>query len=49
MEWVGRQAIVRLPDNIDLSNAGAIGEELLALINRGAAALIVDMTTTSLV
>ena len=36
-----------LPDNIDLSNAGAIGEELLALINRGAAALIVDMTTTA--
>ena len=47
MEWVGRQAVVRLPDNIDLFNAGTAGEELLALINRGAAALIVDMTATA--
>ena len=46
MEWVGRQAVVRLPDHIDLSNAGAIGEELLAVTGRGAAALIVDMTAT---
>ena len=44
---MGRQAIVRLPDHVDLSNAGPIGEELLAVINRGAAALIVDMTATS--
>ncbi len=47
VEWVGRQATVRLPDNIDLFNARPIGEELLALINRGAAALIVDMTATA--
>ncbi len=47
VEWVGRQAIVRLPDYVDLSNAGPVGEELLAVINRGAAALIVDMTATS--
>jgi anti-sigma B factor antagonist len=47
VEWVGRQAIVRLPDHVDLSNAGPVGEELLAVINRGAAALIVDMTATS--
>jgi anti-sigma B factor antagonist len=47
VEWVGRQAVVRLPDNIDLFNAGSIGEELLALINRGAAALIMDMTATA--
>jgi anti-sigma B factor antagonist len=47
VEWVRRQAIVRLPDNVDLSNAGPVGEELLAVINRGAAALIVDMTATS--
>jgi len=47
VEWVGRQAIVRLPDNIDRFNASATGEELLALVNRGAAALIVDMTATA--
>lgn len=47
VEWVGRQAVVRLPDHVDLSNAGSIGAELLALINRGAAALIVDMTATA--
>jgi anti-sigma B factor antagonist len=47
VEWVGRQAVVRLPDHIDLSNAGLISEELLALINRDAAALIVDMTATA--
>lgn len=47
VEWVGRQAVVRLPDNIDLFNAGRVGEELLALISRGAAALIVDMTATA--
>jgi len=47
VEWAGRQAIVRLPDNIDLLNAGTVGEELEALINRGATALIVDMTATA--
>ena len=47
VEWVGRQAVVRLPGHIDLSNAGPIAEELLALISRGADALIVDMTATA--
>jgi len=47
VEWAGGQAIVRLPDNIDLFTASALGEELLALAGRGAAALIVDMTATA--
>jgi anti-sigma B factor antagonist len=47
VEWVGRQAVVRLPGHIDLSNAASISEELLVLINRGAAALVVDMTATA--
>jgi anti-sigma B factor antagonist len=47
VEWVGRLPIVRVPDNIDLFNADPVGEELLTLINRGAAALIVDMTATA--
>ena len=47
VEWVGRQAVVRLPDNIDLFTVSALGEQLLALAGRGAAALIVDMTATA--
>ena len=47
VEWAGRQAIMRLPDNIDRFNAGSIAAELLAVGNRGAAALIVDMAATA--
>ena len=35
-----------LPEHIDVSNAGPIPEELLSVINRGAEALIADLTTT---
>src|SRR5271165_4444055 len=41
-----RQAIVTLPEQIDVTNAGQIREELLLVINHGAAALIADMTAT---
>jgi anti-anti-sigma factor len=43
---MGGQAVVALPEHIDVSNAGQIREELLWIINRGAAVLIVDMTAT---
>jgi anti-anti-sigma factor len=46
VQWTGRQALVALPEDIDVSNAGAIREELLSVINRGAEVLIVDMTAT---
>jgi anti-anti-sigma factor len=46
VEWVGSQAVVALPEHIDVSNAGQIREQLLSLINRGAAVLIADMTVT---
>jgi anti-anti-sigma factor len=46
VQWTGRQALIVLPEHIDVSNAGSIREELLSVINRGAAALIVDMTAT---
>jgi anti-sigma B factor antagonist len=46
VRWMGRQAVVALPEHIDVSNASQIREELLWLINRGAAALIADMTAT---
>ena len=42
----GRQAIVAFPDHVDVSNVGALREQLLSVINRGATVLIVDMTDT---
>lgn len=44
--WAGRQAVLTLPEHITVSNAGQIRENLLAVINGGAAAVIVDMTAT---
>jgi len=46
VRWAGKQAVVTLPEDIDLSNAGPIREQLLTVINRGAAVLIADMTAT---
>jgi anti-anti-sigma factor len=46
VHWIGRRAVVTLPDHIDTSNAGLILEELLSVINRGATELIADMTAT---
>jgi anti-anti-sigma factor len=46
VRWAGKQAVVTLPEDIDVSNADQIREQLLAVINRGAAVLIADMTAT---
>jgi anti-sigma B factor antagonist len=46
VQWTGRQTVVTLPQHIDGSNAGQIREQLLWLINRGAAVLIVDLAGT---
>lgn len=46
VRWTGNQAIVVLPEQIDVSNAGQIRELLLAIINRGAGALVADMSAT---
>jgi anti-anti-sigma factor len=43
---MGQLAVVALPEHIDASNASQIREELLWVINRGAAALVADMTAT---
>jgi hypothetical protein len=45
VRWLGRQAVVTLPEHIDMSNAGEIREELLSVINRGAAAQRLDDVT----
>ena len=46
VRWAGTQAVVTLPEDIDVSNADQIREQLLTAINRGAAVLIADMTAT---
>ena len=46
VRWTGNQAVVMLPGQMDASNAGQIRELLLATINRGAGALIADMSAT---
>ena len=46
VKWMGRQAIVTLPEHLDVSHAGQLREQLLSVINRGAAVLIADMTVT---
>jgi anti-anti-sigma factor len=47
VEWHGRQAVVLLPEHVDLANAGPLRDQLLALINRGTAVVILDMTATT--
>jgi anti-anti-sigma factor len=44
--WTGLQAVVRLPEHLDVFSAAEVSDALLAAINRGAAALTVDMTAT---
>ena len=44
--WTGSQAVVTLPDYIDVAAAGQVREQLLAVLNRGADPLVVDMAAT---
>lgn len=46
VRWAGWQAIMTLPERIEVSNAGQIREEPLLVINRGATELIADVTAT---
>jgi anti-anti-sigma factor len=46
VRWTGTQAVVTLPEHIDVSNSGLVREQLLSLINRGADILVADMTAT---
>ena len=47
VQWTGRLAILALPQHVGDCNAGQIREQLLWIINRGAAELIIDMTGTA--
>jgi anti-anti-sigma factor len=46
LQRMDRQAVVTLPQHIDVPSTGQIREELLTVISRGTAALIADMTAT---
>jgi anti-sigma B factor antagonist len=46
VRWLGKQAVVTLPEHIDMSNADRVREQLLLVINRGAVVLIADLAAT---
>ncbi len=46
VDWADQEAIVTLPEDIDVSSAAQLRELLLRVINRGAAVVIVNMTAT---
>jgi anti-sigma B factor antagonist len=45
--WIGQVAVVTLPAEIDVTNADTVREDLLSLLNQGAALLIADLGTTT--
>lgn len=47
VQWTSPQAVVTLPRRIDSSNADQVHEQLLLVINRGAAVLIADLAATT--
>jgi anti-sigma B factor antagonist len=47
MAWLGEAAVITLPEEIDISNADQVRDELLSLLNRGPGVLIVDMAETT--
>jgi anti-sigma B factor antagonist len=46
VRWAGTSALVTLPREIDISVAGTVGEELQAVLWRGARSVFVDMSAT---
>jgi len=46
VQWTGLQVVVTFPEHIGMSNAARVREQLLWVLNRGAAVLIADMTWT---
>ena len=47
MAWLRGAAVITLPVEIDISNADQVRDELLSLLNRGPAVLLVDMAETT--
>jgi anti-anti-sigma factor len=47
VQWLGPVAVATMPAEMDVSNAAAIRERLLMLLNQGASVLVVDMAATT--
>jgi anti-sigma B factor antagonist len=45
--WAGRRAVVAFPEQVDMSTAAQIREQLLAALDGGAAVVIADMSATA--
>ena len=45
--WIGRTAVVIPPAEIDITNADQVREDLLSVLNQGAALLIADLSKTT--
>ena len=45
--WISRTAVVSLPGEIDITNANQVREDLLSVLNQGAALLIADLSKTT--
>ena len=45
--WFGQAAVVKLPAEIEVTNADRIREYLLFVLNQGAAVLIADLSMTT--
>jgi anti-sigma B factor antagonist len=45
--WIGQVAVVTLPVEIDVTNADAVRDDLLSVMNQGATLLIADMSATN--
>jgi anti-sigma B factor antagonist len=45
--WADRVAVVAMPAEIDMNNAEAVHDQLLAVMAEGAVTVIVDMTVTT--
>jgi len=47
VRWVGQHAVMAMPAEIDVANAGEIRQELLSAVSLGAAVLVIDMSETT--
>jgi anti-sigma B factor antagonist len=45
--WIGRTAVIALPVEIDITNADQVREDLLSVVNQGAALLVADLSKTT--
>jgi anti-sigma B factor antagonist len=45
--WIGQTAVVTLPTEVDITNADRVREDLLSVLNHGAAVLIADLSKTT--